>query len=257
VLSDRQRVRVPIVYSITHSTISILSPILLPPKLRSLPWAPFTRFCYLAAGAYGVVRVGAWSPALLLAALVPLLPVVLHLSLVLPQRRPVTFERPYIFLWIYGVPVMAIVVPAVVLTFELAMGGHLGYQFAFTLHGVFAESSIAGQFAMAAGCFWLAALPAIQFCRAIRQEGWEGLLSRPITALFAIVCVPVSAGLGVCFLSLALSLPAAAPQAARAISLGIVEGAGFLATSAILALFPMAVSVSLFRSYRSLVWQPS
>lgn len=187
----------------------------------------------------------------------PLLPVLLHLSLVLPQRRPVTFDRPYIFRWVYGMPVMAIVVPAVLLTFEPAMGGHVGYSFAFTLHGVFLESSAVAQFAMAAGCFWLAALPTIQFSRTIRQEGWEGLFSRPITALFAIVCVPISAGLGMFFLAVALSLPAAVAHAARAISLGIVQRGGYLATYEILTFFPLAICVALFRSCRSLVWQPS
>lgn len=241
----------------TYSTMATWSPILLPPKFRLLPWTPIARFCYLAAGVYGVVRVGTWSPALLLAALVPLLPVLLHLSLIVPQRRPVTLDRPYIFRWIYGVPVMAITVPAVLLTFKPAMGGHLGYHFAFTLHGIFLESSVVAQFAMAAGCFWLAAVPAMQFFRAIRKDGWERLFSRPITALFAILCVPISAGLGVCFLSLALSLPAAVPETARAISLGIVQGAGYLATSAILALFPIAIYISLFRGCRSVVWQTS
>ncbi len=233
------------------------SPVLLPPKIRLLPWAPFARFCYLAAGAYGVVRVGTWSPALLLAALVPLLPVLLHLSLVVPQRRPLTLDRPYIFRWIYGVPVVAIMVPAVLLTFKPAMGGHFGYHFAFTLYGIFLESSVVAQFAMAAGCFGLAAVPAILFFREIRKDGCKRLFSRPITALFAILCVPISAGLGVCFLSLALSLPAAVPQTARAISLGIVQGAGYLATSAILAIFPIAICISLFRGWRSLVWQTS
>lgn len=231
--------------------------VLLPPKFRSLPWAPLARFCYLAAGAYGVVRVETWSPALLLAALVPLLPVLLHLSLVVPQRRPLILDRPYIFRWIYGVPVMAIMVPAVLLTFKPAMGGHFGYLFAFILHGVFLESSVVAQFAMAASCFWLAAVPAIQFFQAIRKDGWERLFSQPITALFAILCVPIAAGLGVCFLSLALSLPAAVPQTARAISLGIVQGAGYLATSAILVIFPIAICISLFRGWRSLVWQTS
>ena len=233
------------------------SPVLLPPKFHSLPWAPFARLCYLAVAAYGVFRVGTWSPALLLAALVPLLPVLLHLSLVVPQQRPLTLDRPYIFRWIYGAPVMAITVPAVLLTFKPAMGGHLGYHFAFTLWGIFLESSVVAQFAMAAGCFWLAAVPAVQFFRAIRKDGWERLFSRPITALFAILCVPIAAGLGVCFLSLALSLPAAVPQTARAISLGIVQGAGYVATSAILALFPIAICISLFRGWRSLVWQTS
>ena len=233
------------------------SPVLLPPKFRLLPWAPFARLCYLAVAAYGVFRVGTWSPALLLAALVPLLPVLLHLSLVVPQQQPLTLDRPYIFRWIYGAPVMAITVPAVLLTFKPAMGGHLGYHFAFTLWGIFLESSVVAQFAMAAGCFWLAAVPAIQFFRAIQKDGWERLFSRPITALFAILCVPISTGLGVCFLSLALSLPAAVPQTARAISLGIVQGAGYVATSAILALFPIAICISLFRGWRSLVWQTS
>ena len=233
------------------------SSILLAPKFPSLPWAPFARFCYLAAGAYGVVRVGTWSPALLLAALVPLLPVLLHLSLVVPQRRPVTFDRPYVFRWVYGVPVMAIMVPIVLRIFGPAMGGYWGYRFAFTLRGDFAESSAVAQLAMAAGCFWLAGAPAIQFFHGIRTEGWEGLLSRPITALFAILCVPVSAGLGVFFLSLALSLPVAVPETARAISLGIVQGAGFAATGVILTLFPIAICVSLFRGCRSLVWQTS
>ena len=163
------------------------SPVLLPPKFRLLPWAPFARLCYLAVAAYGVFRVGTWSPALLLAALVPLLPVLLHLSLVVPQQQPLTLDRPYIFRWIYGAPVMAITVPAVLLTFKPAMGGHLGYHFAFTLWGIFLESSVVAQFAMAAGCFWLAAVPAIQFFRAIRKDGWERLFSRPITALFAIL----------------------------------------------------------------------
>ena len=69
--------------------------------------------------------------------------------------------------------------------------------------------------------------------------------------------VPIAAGLGVCFLSLAWSLPAAVPQTARAISLGIVQGAGYLATSAILVIFPIAICISLFRGWRSLVWQTS
>ena len=192
-----------------------------------------------------------------MAALVPLLPVLLHLSLVVPQRRPVTLDRPYIFRWIYGLPVAAILVPALLRIFEPAMGGHVGYSFAFTLHRVFEESSVVAQLAMAAGCFWMAALPAIQFSRTIRQEGWEGLFSRPITTLFAVVCPPISVGLGLCFLAFAISLPAAFPSAARAVSLGMVQGAGVLATYGILAVFPFAICVSLFRSCRSLVWQTS
>ena len=231
--------------------------VLVPPKFRALPWVPLARFCYLAAAAYGVVRVGAWSPALLMAALVPLLPVLLHLSLVVPQRRPVTLDHPYIFRWIYGLPVVAIMVPALLRTFEPAMGGHLGYLFAFTLHSVFVESSVVAQFAMAAGCFWMAALPTIQFSRTIRRAGWEELFSRPIAALFAIVCVPISVGLGLCFLAFAIGLPAVVPNTARAVSLGIVQAAGFLATYGILAFFPLAICVSLFRSCRSLVWQTS
>ena len=59
------------------------------------------------------------------------------------------------------------------------MGGYLGYHFAFTLQAIIFKSSAAAQFALAAGCSWLAVLPAIEFSRAIRKEGWEGLFSRP------------------------------------------------------------------------------
>ena len=228
-----------------------------PSSFRPLPWVPFARFCYLLAGAYGVVRVGTGSPTLLLTALVPLLPVLLHLSLVVPRRRPVTVHRPYILRWIYGAPLMAIAIPAVLRTFEPAMGGYLGYHFAFTLQAIIFKSSAAAQFALAAGCSWLAVLPAIEFSRAIRKEGWEGLFSRPATALFTLLCVPVSAGLGVYYFSLAFGLPVAVPEIARTLSLGIVQAAGLAATATIMVLFPVAICVSLFRNCRSLVWQTS
>src|SRR5204862_5027867 len=46
-----------------------------------------------------------WEVILLLAAGVFFAPLLLHLALIFPKERPVIARRPYIFRWVYGVPI--------------------------------------------------------------------------------------------------------------------------------------------------------
>lgn len=233
-----------------RSTIRPLNP-------KRIPWPPLIRFFYLCGGAVWLLVVRSTDSALVTAALTPILPVLLHLSLVLPERRPIAMRHPYIFRWIYGAPAIAFLVPPLLLAVIPTMGGHLGYHAGFELRQVFKDAPASAQAVMALSCFWLAYLPVAEFGKAYRSEGWKAIASRPITVIFTLLCVPVAGGLSVAFASLALHLPRVVPDAVRNAAEMLLLTLAASARFVVMVGFPAAALVSLLRGFRTSLRQAS
>ena len=227
-----------------------------PAKFRSIPWVPITRLFYLTCLGYGALRVSGISIGGLAAILIPLCPVLLHLSLVTPRRHGIASAHPYILGWVYGLPVMAVAIPCLLLGFSPAMGGHFGWAVGFFAYESFLAAPAAAQAAMALACFALAYIPVAQFARALRADGWSVAGSRPLTTLFVIVCVPLSMGVGVTFLSAALDLPSVVPSLARLASESILRAASWSANFIAVVFFPFAALWLGFHSVREFIRQP-
>ena len=225
-------------------------------KLRSIPWVPVTRLFYLTCIGYGALRVSEISIGALAMLLIPMCPVLLHLSLVAPRRHEIASAHPYLLGWVYGVAVLAVVIPVLLLAFSPAMGGHFGWTVGFFANKAFLDAPVASQVAMALACFALAYIPVAQFTRALRAEGWKAMGSRPLTTLFAIICVPLSAGMSVTFLAAALGLPNVIPSLARLGSESILHAASLSANIIAVAVFPLAALWFGFHGIWAFIRQP-
>ena len=227
-----------------------------PAKLRSIPWVPLTRLFYLTCLGYGALRVSGISIEGLAAILIPLCPVLLHLLLVAPRRHGIASAHPYILGWVYGLPVMAVAIPCLLSGFSPTMGGHFGWAVGFFAHEAFLAAPAAAQGAMALACFALAYIPLAQFARALSAEGWRAAGSRPLTTLFVIVCVPLSMGVGMTFLSAALDLPNIIPSLARLASESILQAASLSANFIAVVVFPFAALWLGFHGAKEFIRQP-
>ena len=225
-------------------------------KFRSTPWVPVTRFFYLTCLGYGALRASDISLEVLAAMLIPLCPVLLHLALVAPRRHEIASAHPYILGWVYGLPVMAVAIPGLLLGFSPAMGGHFGWAVGFFAYDSFLAAPAAAQAAMALACFALAYIPVAQFTRALRAGGWKAVGSRPLTTLFVIVCVPLSMGLGMTFFSAALDLPGVIPSLTRLASESTLRAASLSANFIAVVIFPFAALWLGFHSVREFIRQP-
>ena len=192
----------------------------------------------------------------LAAILIPMCPVLLHIALVARRRRGNARDHPYILRWIYGVPVVAVAIPWLLLGFSPTMGGHFGWAISFEVYESFVAAPAAAQGAMALACFGLAYIPVAQFARALRAEGWRAAGSRPLTTLFVIICVPLSAGVGVTFLSAALDLPNSIPLIARLASESVLQAASLSANFIAVVAFPLTALWFGFRSVREFLRRP-
>ena len=229
---------------------------LLSAKVRSLPWVPITRLFYLTLLGYGALRMGRISIEGLGAALIPICPVLLHIALVAPRRRGVASDHPYIFGWIYGVPALAVVIPWLLLGFSPTMGGHLGWTISFQVYESFLAAPSMAQGAMALACFGLAYIPVAQFARALRVQGWRAAGRQPLATLFAIVCVPLAAGVGVTLLSAALDLPRIIPLAARMVSESVLQAASVSANLIAIVVLPLTAAWFASRTIHELLGEP-
>ncbi len=225
-------------------------------KLRSLPWVPLTRLFYLTLLGWGVLTAGGISIDLLPAILIPLCPVLLHIALVVPRQHGIALKHPYIFRWIYGVPVLAVAVPWLLLGFSPTMGGHLGWTISFEVYESVLAASATEQAAMALACFGLVYVPAAQFARALRAEGWRAAGTRPLATLFALVCVPLSAGLSITFLSAAFNLPQTVPFVARVVSESVLQAASASANFIAVVVLPLTVAWFVFGGIREFLRDP-
>ncbi len=188
--------------------------------------------------------------------LIPLCPVLLHIALVAPRRHGIASKHPYVLGWIYGLPIMALVIPWLLLGFSPAMGGHFGWAIGFFANEAFLAASAASQGAMALACFSLCYIPLAQFVRGLRAEGWRAVGSRPLTTLFVIACVPLSMGVGVTFLSAALGLPNIIPSLARVASESVLRAASLSANFIAVVVFPLTALWFGFRGVRDFIRQP-
>ena len=77
-------------------------------KLLGFSWMAVTRMVYAGMATIGLAQMESWSASELASIALPILPFLLHLALVFPKRHPVTSRYPYIFRWIYGLPLLAV-----------------------------------------------------------------------------------------------------------------------------------------------------
>ena len=240
----------------SSSTTKVYPRMLSSAKIRSIPWIPVTRLFYLACIGYGALRVSEISIAVVAAMLIPLCPVLLHLSLVAPRRSGVASTHPYILGWVYGLPVIAVAIPLLLLVFRPAMGGQFGWTLGFFANKWFLDAPAASQAAMALACFALAYIPLAQFARALRAGGWRAAGNRPLTTLFVIVCVPLAMGVGMTFLAAALDLPNIIPSLARLASVSILRVASVSANFIAVVVFPFAALWLGFHGIREFIRRP-
>jgi hypothetical protein len=160
-------------------------------------------------------------------------PLVLHLALVFPKRRPVLAWGRLLWLWIYGYPVMIV-----------GLGG-LAFAAMSGLMVLRTQKSVPGRIyleacGIAAGIATLTAL--IRLVLSIRRRGWRnGILERPFASIFTVVA-----------LSLGLVIAAAQFQETAKWPGLFAVGAmlGVFACIVSFAAYPLATFVALYRSYR-------
>ena len=196
------------------------------------------------------------SAEALAAILIPMCPVLLHISLVAPRRHGIACAQPYVLGWVYGLPAIAVVIPWLLSAFSPAMGGHFGWAVGFFVNEAFLAAPAEAQGAMALACFALAYIPVAQFARALHAEGWRAAGSRPLTTLFVIICVPLSAGVGMTFLAAALDLPTSIPSIARLASESVLHTVSLSANFIAVVVFPLTALWFGFGSVREFLRRP-
>ncbi len=174
------------------------------------------------------------APALFFAAAgVFFAPLVLHLALVFPKRRPVLARGQTLWLWIYGYPVLLVVITTLAFA---AMSGLMHLRVQKTAPG----GTYATILAIALGLCALTAV--IRTVLSIRRRGWrEGIVERPFASVFTVVT-----------LVLVFAIGAAQFQDKAALPVFFTVGA-MLAVFAVIvsfAAYPLATFIALYRSYR-------
>ncbi len=216
-----------------------------------IPWGPLLRLSGLAAGVFAAMRMGVWSDSLALGVLLCVLPLVLHMSLVLPKPQPLTRKHPYIIGWIYGISALGPV--AWVLTWLLAplMGRTFGMNVGFLLRDQFHGVSEALRAGIALLCLGIALLIVIKSFLTIRREGWKcAVVARPQETVAALLVVPACCAVVVAGGCSLLRAPEAVLQAS-AFAVHTVFYSEVLAARSVTFLgFPAAICLSLWRGIR-------
>ena len=190
---------------------------------------------YEALGGRGIaptIGFSSYTPAIVAAVAAVYAPLILHLALIFPRRRPILERRPYLIRWIYAFTLLAILIfigfsALVMMAFaDPSRNAQAGYQLGRML-------AIASKYIAAAGL--LLALSIIYLGR--REGVVRAFAHRPFRAVFALFAI-----------SVATTLLIAIYGSTR---VGLVIGLATVAVPAlILASFPILAGVALVRSYR-------
>jgi hypothetical protein len=178
---------------------------------------------FQTSGLENVVALGAMMTTTFM-----LLPLILHLSLVFPRRRPILGSSPRVLRWIYGAPLTAVLVVffAIGVTKLSTVGEPALKRYIQPANIAFATFTLAGL------------LIALRIARKGRAEGvWRAFWNRPIQTLIVVFSIlfgiaRVAGALKIGWLAVLSSVLAATLP--------------FLA----LAAYPILACVSLYRSYR-------
>ena len=216
-------------------------------------WMAVTRMIYLGMATLGLAQMESWSASELVSLVLPVLPFLLHLALLFPRRHPVTSRYPYIFRWIYGLPLLAISASWLVYVISPVMGGHFGWIIAFSIRDSLVQVSRPAQMCLAVACLALAHLLLGGCWKAARVEGWtQGLLGRPIKTMLALLAAPVSIAIATVLGCLILGVPTDIPKASAVVFELVFRSQSFVAFAVVLIGFPAMTCASLVRSYRTL-----
>ena len=216
-------------------------------------WMAVTRMVYLGMAAIGLEQMESWSASELASIVLPILPFLLHLALIFPKRHPVTSRYPYIFRWVYGLPLLAVSASWLVYVISPVMGGHFGWMIAFSIRDTLVQASQPAQIGLAVGCLAFA-YPLIAGCwKATRLKGWmEGLLGQPIKTMAALLAAPVSIAVAIVLACLVLGVPTHISKASAVVFEVVFRSQSVVAFAAVLIAFPAMTCASVFRSYRTL-----
>ena len=214
-------------------------------------WMAVTRVVYLGMATLGLAQMESWSASELASLVSPILPFLLHLALVFPKRHPVTSRYPYIFRWIYGLPLLAVSASWLVYLISPVMGGHFGWMIAFSIRESLVQVPQPAQIGLALACLAFAYLLVAGCWKAARLEGWtDGLLGRPIKTMLALLAAPVSMAVAIVLACLVLGIPARIPKASAVVFELVFRSQSLIAFGAVLIAFPAMTCASVLRSYR-------
>jgi serine phosphatase RsbU (regulator of sigma subunit) len=189
---------------------------------------------YEALGGRGIaptIGFSSYTPAVVAAVAASYAPLILHLSLIFPRRRPILERRPHLIRWLYAFTLLAVLIfIGFSALFTMAFADPLNAQVA---HRIGRTLTIAGKFIAGAGL-----LLALSIIYVGRREGVvRAFAHRPFRAVFALFAISIAG-------TLLISL-----YGSKRVALLIM-----LATLAvpvlILASFPILAGVALVRSYR-------
>jgi serine phosphatase RsbU (regulator of sigma subunit) len=189
---------------------------------------------YEAAGGRGVapsLGFSSFNSIFFLVVAVAYAPLVLHLALIFPRRRPILERRPQLIRWIYAAALLSMLVLTALSAFMLLAFTNPGTNPAYTLGYALGRGSRYAVLAIL--------LVFLQVVWAGRKQGLAGAFAaRPIRAVFVI------------FALFTLSTVALGNYASRRV--GVIVGlAAVLLPMLILASYPLFAAVALVRSYRS------
>ena len=216
-------------------------------------WMAVTRMVYLGMATLGLAQMESWSASELASLVLPILPFLLHLALIFPKRHPLTSRYPYIFRWIYGLPLLAVSASWLVYVISPVMGGHFGWMIAFSIRDSLVRVSQPAQIGLAFTSLAFAYLLVAGCWKAARLEGWtHGLLGRPIKTMLALLAAPVSIAVAIVLACLVLRVPTHIPQASAVVFELVFRSQSVIAFAVVLIAFPAITCASVLRSYRTL-----
>jgi len=169
----------------------------------------------------------------------------LHLALVFPKERTVVKKHPYIFRWIYGLPLLMLSPIAFVST------PNLGYSFGKLLGQLihkFEPTKLIIEIIIAAALLAVITLLLSMYKKAARAEGWkQALISRPFTTMSAFTVIALLVTVSCFMLFQVFHLPRIIGVILVLIAVAILIFSVFC----LLGLFyPAATCAALLRSYR-------
>ena len=222
-------------------------------KLLGFSWMAVTRMVYAGMATIGLAQMESWSASELASIALPILPFLLHLALVFPKRHPVTSRYPYIFRWIYGLPLLAVSASWLVYVFSPVMGGHFGWIIAFSIRDSLVQVPQPTQIGLAIACLAFAYLLVASCWKATRLKGWTGgLLGQPIKTMAALLAAPVSIAVAIVLVCLVLGVPTHISKASAVVFEVVFRSQSVVAFAAVLIAFPAMTCASVLRSYRTL-----
>ena len=154
-------------------------------------------------------------------------PIALHLALVFPRERPVIQKSPYVLRWVYGLPIVAALVFALLALAQSVLAAKAS-----------ASDRIDLALNIGSGALALIGMSVAWWVvRKGRGEGWRAFWNRPIASLFAMAGVLLGA----------TRITGALGWKYVAVGIAIFTA---LAPVLVVAAFPILTCIALYRSYR-------